>query len=183
MTNIYKHDRLQIRLSLEDMPMPKYGTLNCTQERLRLQLKPKGLRGLFRKVAPYLSGDVLDLELHVKSGSDSVQQYEYWWQLQELLPDKTYRALQQCNGSFKSKPLGTTKIQLDTYLIQHEDEYHVIVSLKPIDKQSEPIKQTLLNFKALARDAVITNCLIGLATGFIGAVIGALLVIFIKGSK
>lgn len=161
--------------------MPRYYTLNWESQKLKVSLRPKGRGGLLRKCVPYLSGGVLNLEMRVNSRSDTAQQYEYSWQLQELLPDKTYRVLEARKGTFKTKPLNMTKVGLDTYLIQHSGEYHLILTLKRADRQGEPMTQTLFNFKAPARDAVYIGLFLTLLSsifGIIGIIIGALLVLW-----
>lgn len=165
------------KMSLEGIGMPKYSTMKYEPAGLRLSLSPKGWRGRLKFFIPYLSGDVMDLELHVVSNHSVTHQCEYKWQLQEFLPDRTYVVEKESDGSFMSKPARKTEVQLDTHLLQHGGEYHVIMSLA---QGSNPLQsQTLLNFRVLVRDEVYINCLLGLVSGFIGAVVGALLAIFL----
>lgn len=123
---------------------------------------------------PYLSGDALDLELHVVSSLHDAQRYDYRWQLQEYY-NGSYRLEKESKGDFVASPRGRTRVQLDTHLLQHSGKYHIILTLE----QSGNIltTQTLLNFGVAERDQLYLNAGIGLTSGIIGAVIGSLLTI------
>ena len=68
-------------------------------------------------------------------------------------------------------------MQLDTHLLQHGGEYHIILILA--QNSNAPESQTLLNFKVIVRDELYAHFFGGLMVGFVGAVIGALLTIFL----
>lgn len=151
--------------------MPKYDTSYWSQEQLKVWLRPNGFRRLCPRFIFFLSGDILDLELCVKSKNDSVQEYKYTWELQEW-SNREYWKEKQSSGSLMTSPRGTAKVQLDTHLLQHEGEYHLIVSMYRANKPEEQRVQTLLNFKVLAYDTFYTDIFKTLMSGFIGAILG-----------
>jgi len=154
-----------------ELTMPSYGVLYIDGRGLEIKLKPRGFfRNVFKKWEPYLTGDVLDVKLVVKSSSNTAMNYSYSWQLQDLLPEKNFRVVTQGCGSFMTTPKGTTEVKLRTHLIQYEAEYHLIATVKS-DGNEEGMK-TLLNFYAMARDVYHTKWLTGLMSGFVGAIIG-----------
>ncbi len=137
-------------------------------------VKPIGLKGIWgiRKFKPFLSGDKLELELVVESDDHNSRDYEYAWVLLRRLPDYKEDMIDQ-----DSKPIivnkGKTPYPLKPHLLQYEGEYRLFLTLTSKGR-AEPHKQTMANFKVLARDVYYVDWEMRLGIGFIGAVLGLL---------
>jgi hypothetical protein len=166
--------------------MPKYGKATGESDHPKnWQVRPHGLRGLFiiRNLWPYLSGDELKLDLHVKSDKQTSKEYEFGWWLWQRNQDGSEKKYDEQTMKITVNR-GLTKIPLKTHLLQYKGEYRLLTQLTSKD-QTKPHThpQTLMNFQVQANDEYRTTITIGLMSGLIGAVIGALLVIlFQRGS-
>jgi hypothetical protein len=155
--------------------MPQYSPAHGENELPeKWYLKPIGKRGIWgiRKFLPFLSGDVLALELIIESDSNTSRKYEFSCVLIQRLPDTSE---EQIDSELRLITVnkGTTKVPLKTHLLQYEGEYRLFTQMN-ISGQAKPHLQTLANFKALARDVFYVDLGKLLAAGLIGGIIGLL---------
>jgi hypothetical protein len=157
--------------------MPKADTAKWAQINLTYYLRPNTKRryfwSIFWKFIPYITGDTLDLSLCVKSTDRDVHKYNFKWQLQywSLIQEEYLCEYEDC-GSFVSSSKGS-KIGLNTHLLMHEAEYHIIVTVESVENPNNKRAQTLLNFKVMPCDVFYGRIIALLTDGLVGAIIGA----------
>ena len=147
--------------------MPNYYKIN--EGGLKVELRPRNvLRRLFKSCLPYLTGDTLDLELKIKSTSNSVEHCKCHWQLYDYGADKSKRIVEQRDvDDFQLNPNIVTTIGLSKHLILYESDYHMDITVTPKTQQRH-----MLSFYAMSKDVYRAKWSTSLMSGFIGGILG-----------
>jgi hypothetical protein len=160
--------------------MPHYRKMQWQSNRgaiLELKLEPRGLfRRLFRSRIPYLTGDIVELNLKTKSVSAQTEyDYKYW--VNEILPDGKEETRSESQSSFQIVSNGTMRIPLKSFKVRHSGEYSVMLTCVRKDNRSVGETEELLVFDAPPRDLYRATRSNAWMSGIIGGIIGAIIML------